>query len=90
VEKVAVKIYDTYKKKHKNIESEIAILEKMKHPHIVKFKEAIETKDRVNLVLEYVDGISLLRHLKVKSKLAEAEAKKIFHQLLQALAYCHS
>lgn len=40
--KVAIKIYDTTSKKHKNIATEVKILQMLDHPHIIKIKEVIE------------------------------------------------
>ena len=44
----------------------------------MKIRESIESKEKMNLILEYVDGISLLKYLKNKSKLGEGEAKEVF------------
>lgn len=63
----------------------------MSHQNIVKIYEAFETDDHVYLVMEYVAGDNLYGYLKQHkhSRLDEKEAKRIFKQLLTALAYCH-
>lgn len=93
---VAVKIYDKLKtltpSRKKNVEREIKILEKLEHPNIVKLFKTIETKKTLNLVMEYVNGCSLMSYLKKrpKKRLEESEARRIFVQILSALDYCHS
>lgn len=48
------------------------------HPNVIKIKEVIEQTNKVNLILEYADGISLLKYLKEKVRLSESETKSIF------------
>ena len=78
MERVAVKIYNTKLKKHKNIHNEVKILEELDHPNIIKIREMVETPDKTHLVLEYAEGISLLKHIKSKGKLPEKDAKNVF------------
>ena len=40
-------------------------MQKVSHPHLVKFYEAIDSQ-YVYLVMEYLPGISMLQHLKSK------------------------
>jgi len=47
------------------------VLKLCDHPNIIKIKEAIESPNKMNIVLEYADGISLLKYLKTKTKLPE-------------------
>lgn len=63
----------------------------MNHPHIVKIYEAFETEDNVYLVMEYVEGGSLHTYLREKPnrRLEEADAQRIFKQIMTALQYCH-
>jgi len=70
--------------------TEIKILQRCDHPNIIKIKEAIESSSKFNLILEYAEGISLLRFLKIRSWLNEFETKAIFAQILSAIHYCHS
>ena len=65
---------------------------RLDHPNIVKFYESIDTSDYVYLVMEHLPGISLLRHLKNQHerRLKEPEIKRMFKQLMEALAYLHS
>jgi serine/threonine protein kinase len=56
--KYAVKIIDKAlcKGKEDMIETEIAILKKVKHPNIVGMLEEFDTPDKLYLILDYVDG----------------------------------
>jgi serine/threonine protein kinase len=94
--KVAIKVYDKFKlitpSRKKNAEREIRILTKLDHPNIVRLFKTVENQKSLNLVLEYVSGCSLMTFLKKKhgKRVDEAEARKIFHQIMSALDYCHS
>ena len=94
--KVAIKIYDKYKllnpNRKKNADREIMILSKLNHQNIVKLFTTIENKRTLNLIMEYVNGCSLMSYLKKKyhKKIDESEARIIFKQLIQALEYCHN
>ena len=57
---------------------------------MVRYREAIREKDKTSLVLEYVEGTSLLTYLKRQKKVSEQETKVIFRQLLSAVSYCHT
>lgn len=54
-------------------------MEKIDHPNVAKFYEAIETKDRVILVLEFVSGKSTHGYLKSKPdrRMTESESRLI-------------
>jgi serine/threonine protein kinase len=62
------------------VKREIKIMEKMKHPSIIRLYEVIDTSKYVILVMEYVGGGSLHGYLKSKPnrRLEESDAKKIF------------
>jgi MAP/microtubule affinity-regulating kinase len=94
--KVALKIYKKYKlldpNRRKSVKREIKLMEKMKHPNIVRLYETIDTEKYVILVMEFVGGGSLHSYLKSKGnrRLDEKEAKRVFKQILDAIKYCHS
>ena len=92
--KFAIKIYpkkimDDPKKK-RNIENEIKILKQLDNINIMKLYEVIKTPAFQYLILEYIEGISLLKIIKKESKhyLEEKRALKIFHQVVKAIEYC--
>jgi MAP/microtubule affinity-regulating kinase len=91
-----MKIYKKYKlldpNRRKSVKREIKLMEKMKHPNIIRLYEVIDTSKYVILVMEYVGGGSLHGYLKSmpNRRLEEPEAKRVFRQLLEGIKYCHS
>jgi len=59
-----------------------------RHPNIVQFKELIETKEDIYLVMEYVSGVTVHEYLGGK-KLDEDTARVIFKPVVEALKHCH-
>ena len=92
--KYAIKIYPKKimddPKKRRNIENEIKILNQLDNINIMKLYEVIKTPAFQYLIMEYIEGISLLKIIKKESKhyLEEKRALKIFHQVLKAIEYC--
>ena len=95
-EKYAIKIYPKKilddPKKRKNIENEIKILKQLDNINIMKLHEVIKTDKFKYLILEYIEGISLLEIIKKEKKhyLEEKRALKIFIQIVKAIEYCQS
>ena len=95
-EPVAIKSYDKLKltdlNKRAGIRREVKILQKLDHPNTIKMLEFLETSKELSIVMEYIGMHSLQTHLKKRGvpRLAEAEAKPIFRQVVDGLAYCHS
>lgn len=92
--KVAIKTYDKSRLKDqshwKRVHSEIKIMETVSHPRVARMYEAVETPKRLHLIMECVEGGNLCSYVKQKKKLHEAEAKKIFFQLMLAIEYLHT
>lgn len=95
-EKVAIKSYEKCKMmdphRKQSIKREIAILEKINHQHAIKLLEAIDSQKYICLVTEYVGGCSLHGYIKRRAnrRIEETEAKRLFHQILSVLRYCHA
>lgn len=91
---VAIKNYKKamIKKKSINIYKEISIMKKLNHNNIVKLLDVVENDSEINLIMEYIPGISLYRYLKsqTETKIAENQAKLIFSQIFSAIDYLHS
>ncbi|KAI5557088.1 hypothetical protein BDE02_18G078500 [Populus trichocarpa] len=52
--------------------------------------QVIGTKTKIYMVMEYVSGGQLADKLSYAKKLRESEARRIFHQLIDAVDYCHN
>ncbi|CAN6251665.1 unnamed protein product [Urochloa humidicola] len=72
---------------------EIEIMRRVRHPNVVWIHEVMATKRSIFVVMEFVDGGSLDSYLTLRAAgrgLAEPSARRVFHQLVSALDYCHS
>ena len=68
---------------------EIRVLASLDHPHIVAMRTALRVEDRVALVMEFVDGVSLYTRLRAEG-LAMSNALRYIGQVLGALSYAHA
>jgi 5'-AMP-activated protein kinase catalytic alpha subunit len=69
---------------------EVKLLLKMRHDHVVKIYETIETKKHIIIVMELCAGGDLLNYVRKRRRLKEPYAKKIFKQIIEGLQYIHS
>lgn len=74
--------------KHK-LMKEVTLLLKIRHAHVVKIYETIETQKHVVIVMELCAGGDLLNYVRRRRKLKEPIAKKIFKQIIDGLCYIH-
>jgi tRNA A-37 threonylcarbamoyl transferase component Bud32 len=94
--KIAIKAYEKGKIKEaqrkKTVKREIKILQLVDHPNIVKIYDVVETNNHVNIIMEYLPGISLGTSLKQQSsqRFPEPAAKTIIRELAAALKYLHA
>ncbi|NXF84361.1 DAPK3 kinase, partial [Sclerurus mexicanus] len=72
------------------IEREVAILQQVLHPNIVKLHDIYENKTDVVLILELVSGGELFDFLAQKESLSEEEATRFIKQILDGVNYLHS
>lgn len=92
---IAIKIYDKSKleepQRRKSVKREIKLMEMMDNDYIVKLYGVIETRHQLYILMEYVSGPSLHGYLKLfrNRRLPEDEARRIYHQLMEGLQYCH-
>ncbi|KAJ6895339.1 hypothetical protein NC651_021749 [Populus alba x Populus x berolinensis] len=93
-EPVALKILDKEKVlKHKmaeQIKREVATMKRIKHPNVVRLYEVMGSKTKIFIVLEYVTGGELFDKIVNHGRMREDEARGYFHQLINAVDYCHS
>ena len=71
------------------IKREIHTLSKLHHKNIVKYIGYSETKNHLNIFLEYIKGGSLLKILKTFKKLNEESIRLYTKQILEGLLYLH-
>ncbi|MGL4550070.1 MAG: serine/threonine-protein kinase, partial [Gemmataceae bacterium] len=68
---------------------EMAILQRLTHPHIVRFLDTGESGGLLYFVMEYVEGTSAAEAVKLTGPFAPARAARLTAQLLEALAHAH-
>ncbi|KAK7312981.1 hypothetical protein VNO77_37281 [Canavalia gladiata] len=69
---------------------EISALKELEHPNIVKLEDVLTTEDEVFLVFENLN-IDLSEFLRNPSMImCPSKMRDFMHQILSALAYCHS
>ncbi|XP_062217993.1 putative CBL-interacting protein kinase 13 [Phragmites australis] len=71
------------------IKREIAVLRRVRHPHIVQLYEVMATKLRIYFVMEYVRGGELFARV-AQGRLREEDARRYFQQLVSSVAFCHA
>lgn len=69
---------------------EISILKLLKHPHITRLYEVMESRTMIYLVTEYAANGEIFDHLVNNGRMTEQEAARVFAQLISAVEYCHS
>ncbi len=69
---------------------EIAVLQRVSHPNIINVYQIIETDLRCFFALEIAENGDLLDYINSRRYLPESEGRFIFHQMCQAISYCHS
>ncbi|XP_035224471.1 serine/threonine-protein kinase DCLK1-like [Stegodyphus dumicola] len=88
----ALKVIDKNKCKGKEhmIESEVAILRRVKHVNIVQLVEEFDFENDLYLVMELVKGGDLFDAIASATKYTEKDASLMVHDLSSALCYLHS
>ncbi|KAF5902167.1 serine/threonine-protein kinase DCLK2-like isoform X5, partial [Clarias magur] len=87
----ALKIIDKKKCRGKEhlIESEVAVLRRVKHPNIIMLMEEVDTPSELYLVMELVKGGDLFDAITSSMKYTEKDASSMVHNLVSALKYLH-
>uniref|UniRef100_A0A672FJ48 Serine/threonine-protein kinase DCLK2 n=1 Tax=Salarias fasciatus TaxID=181472 RepID=A0A672FJ48_SALFA len=88
----ALKIIDKAKCSGKEhlIESEVAVLRRVKHPNIIMLIEEVDTPTELYLVMELVKGGDLFDAITSSAKYTERDASIMVYNLAGALKYLHS
>jgi serine/threonine protein kinase len=71
------------------IEKELNALRTCNHPNIVQFYDVLETESKVFLVMEHLAAGELYDHILQQGRLTEAEAGRLFGQVVSAIQHCH-
>nr|XP_044992306.1 putative sperm motility kinase W [Jaculus jaculus] len=87
---ICVAVKKVKKDKGSVIENELFALKAMDHPNIVRLYSVINTQQFTYMVIENAPGGTLLNHVLIAGTLAEAEAQRLFSQLVLAVAHCHA
>jgi len=69
---------------------EVNLLLKLRHDHVVKIYETLETQKHIIIVMELCAGGDLLNYVRKRRRLKEPFAQKIFRQIIDGLSYIHS
>jgi hypothetical protein len=92
--KYAIKVYSkkalSDPQKKDTVNNEIALLKQIDNINIVKLYEVIDSPTYLYLVMEYIDGVSLLDTIKRDENhyFEEQKALKLFLQIIKAILYC--
>jgi len=92
-ELIAVKTFEKVRLRdsssRRRLENEIRVLQRIRHPYIVRLYEVFESPKRIHLCMEHVSHGTLHRHLTIHKRLPENEVRRLVRQLVGALAYLH-
>ncbi|XP_053963990.1 uncharacterized protein LOC128866947 isoform X2 [Anastrepha ludens] len=91
--KVAIKIIDKTCLNREYLTKtfrEISILKSLRHPHITRLYEVMQSETMIYLVTEYASNGEIFDHLAENGPMKELEAARVFTQLVSAVQYCHS
>ncbi|CBZ51225.1 putative CAM kinase, SNF1 family [Neospora caninum Liverpool] len=93
-EQVAIKILEKSRIKEaddvERVVREIHILKTVRHPHIVRLLEIIETQQHLYLIMEYASGGELYDYIVNRQCVEEKEACKFFRQILSGVEEMHA
>ncbi|TKY65702.1 CBL-interacting serine/threonine-protein kinase 11 [Spatholobus suberectus] len=72
-----------------NVEREISIMRRLRHPNIIDLFEVLATKTKIYFVMEFAAGGELFHEVAGKGRLSEDAARHYFRQLISAVKHCH-
>ncbi|KAF9132009.1 hypothetical protein BGX30_012816 [Mortierella sp. GBA39] len=72
------------------LDTEIAVLSKVRHPNCVSLLEMFETEDAVFLVTDLAEGGELFEQLLQKGCYTEGDAARLVREILLGVEYLHS
>ncbi|RDW85066.1 putative Ca2+ kinase-1 [Coleophoma cylindrospora] len=89
--KVAVKIIlkKNVKGNEQMVYDELEMLQRMKHPHIVRFVDWFESRDKYYIVTQLATGGELFDRICEQGRFTEKDASQTIRQVLEAVDYLH-
>ncbi|KAL5615372.1 hypothetical protein BROUX41_005420 [Berkeleyomyces rouxiae] len=89
--KVAIKIImkKSVKGNEQMVYDELKLLQTLKHPHIVRFEDWFESRDKYYIVTELATGGELFDRICEQGKFTEKDASRTIKQVLEAVNYLH-
>ncbi|KAI1852314.1 hypothetical protein JX265_006364 [Neoarthrinium moseri] len=89
--KVAIKIIlkKNVKGNERMVYDELDMLQRLKHPHIVRFVDWFESRDKYYIVTELATGGELFDRICEQGKFTEKDASQTIKQVLGAVDYLH-
>lgn len=90
----AVKLIDKVTAREKllsfSVRKEVAIMQSLQHPNVVKLVGVYSDNKTVYIVMNLVTGGELFREVKRLGRMSEPYARFFFQQLVRGLEYCHN
>ncbi|RNF13151.1 putative protein kinase [Trypanosoma conorhini] len=71
------------------VDREIEVMRKLRHKHVVKMLDAIESTTAYNIVMELAPNGELFDKIVTSERFDEKTARHYFQQLISAVHYCH-
>ncbi|KAG9236010.1 calcium/calmodulin-dependent protein kinase [Amylocarpus encephaloides] len=89
--KVAVKIIlkKNVKGNEQMVYDELEMLQRMKHPHIVRFVDWFESRDKYYIVTQLATGGELFDRICEQGRFTEKDASQTIRQVIEAVDYLH-
>jgi serine/threonine protein kinase len=72
------------------LQREVNLMKDMDHPFVAFLYDVLDDQSYFYLVIELVDGGSLLTYIRDSQSLNEATARRIFYQIVSVLEYLHN
>ncbi|KAK1312187.1 CBL-interacting serine/threonine-protein kinase 14 [Acorus calamus] len=73
-----------------NVEREISVMRRLRHPNIVRLHSVLASKSKIYFVVDLAKGGELFSRISKSGRLTEDLARRYFQQLISAVGYCHS
>jgi serine/threonine protein kinase len=93
-QEVAIKVIEKEKIKTvqqmERLKREVRMLKLLSHPHIVQLFDVVDAERVIYLTMEVAQGGEVFDYIVAHGRLREKEARRLFRQIISAIAYCHS